>query len=115
MKGSTLKIGRLFGSPSLLLVSGFERLPTGGREQVRWQTSVNTAPEGIVLGLRDKMEDMRRDYRVFFLVVTPAGEEATIARKVPAGSDEWVEVVSPRDFQAPAGKLVPGVCVCTHV
>ncbi len=116
MKGMGRRLGRtpLFVLlPVLLLVMAFERWPTGGR--IKWQSSVDTAAGGFVLGIRDKMGDMPRDYRVSFQVLTPREREYTAHRRVAAGHDEWVEVVFPRDFQAQAGDLVPGVYLCTYM
>lgn len=100
--------------PALLLVSALgARQAEAEHLKVNWQTSVDATPEGLVVGLRDKMGDMPRDYRVSFQLLTPTARKYAAHRQVRAGSDEWVEVVFPRDFNAPAAELQPGAYTCT--
>jgi hypothetical protein len=86
-----------------------------GENRINWQSNLEAAPDGILMGLRDKLGDMAKPYRVFFQVVTPDGREYTIYRQVPARHDEFVEVVFPRDFNAPQVALLQGFYVCTYV
>lgn len=82
--------------------------------KITWQSNLAATPQGILLGIRDKMGDMDKAYRVMFQMVTPDQREFTLWRQVPAGHDEFVEVVFPRDFQAPANVLRPGAYLCTY-
>lgn len=91
----------------LALVAG-----VAAQRRIVWQSNLEATPTGFRVGLRDKNGDMTRNYRMFFQVVTPLGQEFTISRQVSAGYDEFVEVEFPRDFGAPLGALVPGNYVC---
>jgi len=75
---------------------------------VNWQTNLETTPQGILFGLRDKNGDMPVGYLVVFQVQAPDGSKYQINRQVAARSSSFVEVVFPRDFNAGAGVLKPG-------
>jgi hypothetical protein len=102
---------------ALLLAMGLWSGTAGGQDRLKWQSNLDTTPDGIVMGIRDKMGDMTRNYRVFFQVVAPDEREYTreytLYRMVQAHQDEFVEVVFPGDFNAPPTALKPGRHVCT--